>query len=222
MIDKHQAFEAWYKANYAHIAGTSSWVERARAAYYAGARSTRDRVAELERERKMSNRASQQRDMLMLSLGLCLVTGSPDERGMVNPKWVNARAESAEQRVTELETIAGKYEQKASCGHAMRYLTGSTPNASDLICGECKRYVAEQRVESLSEENRKLRELIVYFYGGRFSSYWSELQEWKRTGATHAPGALVERDYEKAKELAALLRPSEAMTGKVEKGEPND
>jgi hypothetical protein len=189
MIDKHQAFEAWYKANYALIAGTSSWVERARAAYYAGAMSMRDRVAELERERKMSNRASQQRDMLMLSLGLCLVTGSPDKRGMVNPKWVNARAESAEQRAKELE--------------------------EELIhnVNEAK------RVESLSEENRKLRELIVYFYGGRFSSYWSELQEWKRTGATHAPGALVERDYEKAKELAALLRPSEAMTGKVEKGE---
>ena len=183
MIDKHQAFEAWYKANYALIAGTSSWVERARAAYYAGARSMQDRVAELERERKMSNRASQQRDMLMLSLGLCLVTGSPDERGMVNPKWVNARAESAEQRVKELE--------------------------EELIhnVNEAK------RVESLSEENRNLRELIVYFYGERFSSYWLELQEWKRTGTTHAPGALVERDYEKAKELAALLKPSEAVSG---------
>ena len=221
MSDKDQRekrFGAWGGAGEGDTGTTAPSTEYQRG-YDAGARSTRDRVAELERERKMSNRASQQRDMLMLSLGLCLVTGSPDERGMVNPKWVNARAESAEQRVTELETIAGKYEQKASCGHAMRYLTGSTPNASDLICGECKRYVAEQRVESLTVENRKLRELIVYFYGGRFSSYWSELQEWKRTGATHAPGALVERDYEKAKELAALLRPSEAMTGKVEKGE---
>ena len=96
---------------------------------------------------------------------------------------MRGRAESAEQRVKELE--------------------------EELIhnVNEAK------RVESLSEENRKLRELIVYFYGGRFSSYWSELQEWKRTGATHAPGALVERDYEKAKELEALLKPSEAVSG---------
>lgn len=51
---REREFNAWYKANYKPIAATSSWIERARAAYDAGIASQSGRIAELEAERDQS------------------------------------------------------------------------------------------------------------------------------------------------------------------------
>jgi hypothetical protein len=83
---------------------------------------------------------------------------NPDESN--NPalemvKGAVERAEKAESQVAALQEVAGRYEEKMSCGHPRRYLTTSTPNASDLICAECKRSALARRNEQLEAALQK-------------------------------------------------------------------
>lgn len=62
----------------------------------------------------------------------------------------------AEARLEELSSLCAelaKYEHPLSCSHKTRYLTSSTPNASDLKCAICELASKDAEIGRLKEES---------------------------------------------------------------------